>query len=403
LAKRILIYTNHFYPEQFKINEIVEWLSLEDYEIRVVTGIPNYPSGRFHNGFGFKSIFRTNYRDNVIVNRLPLIPRGSGNYFMLSLNFISYFLSALIFTIYLLFKKRYDFIFVHHTSPFLIAIHPILYSFFYKKTKNYLWDLDIWPESLQAIGILKSSFLETIILKSINYIYSYYDKIMISSNELKNIIKERYDGEIIYFPNWAEECIEKNIYYEDLNIDLPIDKFMVMYTGNIGEAQNFNDLINTIKELKNEKLLWIFLGGGRYKKEFQSNLKKNNLSKLCIFKNQVRVDEVPSYAKYANFMFLSLKKNSVFEKTIPAKLQTYLALKKPVIGVLQGAGAKIIKHSKCGIVEEDGDYINLAHKIRKLLKLSNEEIKLMGENGRKFYENNFSQAIRKDQLLNLFR
>ena len=152
-----------------------------------------------------------------------------------------------------------------------------------------------------------------------------------------------------------------------------------------------------------QKLLWIFLGGGRYKEEFQSNLKKNNLSKLCIFKNQVRVDEVPSYAKYANFMFLSLKKNSVFEKTIPAKLQTYLALKKPVIGVLQGAGAKIIKHSKCGIVEEDGDYINLAHKIRKLLKLSNEEIKLMGENGRKFYENNFSQAIRKDQLLNLFR
>ena len=92
MAKRILIYTNHFYPEQFKINEIVDWLSEEGHTVRVITGIPNYPSGKYYKGYGLQSIFKTNYKENVVVNRLPLIPRGNGNYFMLVLNYLSYFI-----------------------------------------------------------------------------------------------------------------------------------------------------------------------------------------------------------------------------------------------------------------------------------------------------------------------
>ena len=91
MAKRILIYTNHFYPEQFKINEIVDWISDNGYQVRVVTGIPNYPSGKFFKGYGFGSFINSKYSKNVIVNRLPLIPRGSGNFFLLSINYISYF------------------------------------------------------------------------------------------------------------------------------------------------------------------------------------------------------------------------------------------------------------------------------------------------------------------------
>ena len=86
MAKRILIYTNHFFPEQFKINEIVDWLSSENYEIRVVTGLPNYPSGKFYRGYGLHSISNTEYSKKVIVNRLPLIPRGRGSYLLLILN-----------------------------------------------------------------------------------------------------------------------------------------------------------------------------------------------------------------------------------------------------------------------------------------------------------------------------
>ena len=108
MAKRILIYTNHFSPEQFKINEIVDWISNEDYEIRIVTGIPNYPSGKIYKGYGFYSISKLECDGQLIVNRLPLIPRGNGSNFMLVLNYLSYFFSALIFTMYLIFKKKYE-------------------------------------------------------------------------------------------------------------------------------------------------------------------------------------------------------------------------------------------------------------------------------------------------------
>ena len=153
MAKRILIYTNHFYPEQFKINEIVEWLSIRESHIRIITGLPNYPSGKIIKEYS--NIFK----DNVIINRLFLVPRGSGSNLMLIINYLSYFISCFFFTIYIaLFKKKYDVVFVHHTSPIFIAFHPVVYSFF-KKTKKILWDLDIWPESLQAVGVVKSSFI----------------------------------------------------------------------------------------------------------------------------------------------------------------------------------------------------------------------------------------------------
>ena len=156
MAKRILVYTNQFYPEQFKINEIVDWLSTKNNHIRVITGIPNYPKGNFYDGYGLFSNLNTNYKKNVIVNRMPLIPRGNGNFFLRSLNYITYFTSTFFFTLYLIiFKPKYDVIFVHHTSPILIAIHPIVYGLFYK-TKRYLWDLDLWPDTLKAMGVIKS-------------------------------------------------------------------------------------------------------------------------------------------------------------------------------------------------------------------------------------------------------
>ena len=248
MAKRILIYTNHFYPEQFKINEIVDWLSKEGHTIRVITGIPNYPLGKYYKGYGLHSFYGKSYRENVIVNRLPLIPRGNGNYIMLVLNYLSYFISTFVFTIYLLFKKKYDYIFVHHTSPILIAVHPIIYSFFHKKTTKYLWDLDIWPETLEAMNIVKSKIILSLISKVVKIIYSFYDKILIASEGLVDIIEKKYKGEVIYFPNWAEDDIEKNINDKEIQINLPKNKFIIMYTGNIGEAQNFKDLIETIKQ-----------------------------------------------------------------------------------------------------------------------------------------------------------
>ena len=106
MAKRILIYTNHYFPEQFKINDVVDWLKGDDFKIRVVTGMPNYPSGVIYSGYGIFSKKSNEIKDNLIINRLPLIPRGSGSKLFIVINYLSYFISTLVFTFYLIFLKK---------------------------------------------------------------------------------------------------------------------------------------------------------------------------------------------------------------------------------------------------------------------------------------------------------
>ena len=403
MAKRILIYTNHFYPEQFKINEIVEWISTENFSVRVVTCIPNYPQGKFYKGFGFKSIRSSFFKDNVKVNRLPLIPRGNGNYFVRALNYISYFISTFFFTIYLLiFKKKYDYVFVHHTSPILIAVNPILYKLFFR-SKLIIWDLDLWPDTLKSLGLIKSRFSFLLIEKLVRTIYSFYDKILIGSKGFEKIIEKRFKKEIIYFPNWAEKTIEKNLVDININNNLPKDNFIITYAGNIGLAQGFDIIVKLIHELRKEKIHWVFIGEGSYKATFLKNLDFSNRINKCSFVDQVDIDKIPTYASFSNALLVSLIKNSIFEKTVPAKLQSYMAMKKPVIGLISGEGADIINKSNSGICSNTSNYKELKLKIQKFIRLDKSELDKIGRNGYQYYHEHFSSSKRRSQLLRLFK
>ena len=394
MAKRILIYTNHFYPEQFKINEIVEWLSNEDSHIRIITGLPNYPSGNIMSGY--IDIFK----DNITINRLFLIPRGSGSNLMLIINYISYFISCFFFTIYIsLFKKKYDVVFVHHTSPILIAFHPIIYSLF-NKSKKILWDLDIWPETLQAVGLVKSNYIISSLEITVKWIYSKYDTILISSKSLCNIVKERFNGKIIYFPNWADKVIEDNKIDKNYSFAINTRKFNIVYTGNIGKSQNFKSLLKTIENVQ-ENVHWTFVGDGRYKSEFKNLIKSKNLNSKVSFIEQVNNDLIPSIVSKADSLFLSLKRDPIFSKTVPAKLQTYMALGKPIIGLLNGEAAKLIIDSDSGIVEENYNYEELAKKINNFACTDNLEKIKKGENAKNYYLKNFSSIIRKNEILKI--
>ena len=399
MAKRILVYTNHFYPEQFKINDVVDWLGSSKNEIRVVTCIPNYPSGKFYKNYSLLNSFMGN---NITINRLPLIPRGNGSSFMLLLNYLSYFLSCILFTLYLgIFVKKYDVVLVHHTSPFLIALNPIIYRIF-KKTKCFLWDLDIWPETLEAVNIIKSKYIIDFIRKIVIFTYSFYDKILISSIGLKSLIQTRFKNHIEYFPNWANKEIEEISEDYKIELNIPKDKFVIMYTGNIGQSQNFDLLIETIKYFNPKKnVFWVFVGDGRFKNTFVKKLTSERLLQNCMFTGYVDSKKIPAYSKHADAMYLSLSDNNIFNNTLPAKLQTYLALSKPIVAVLKGEGKKIILESNSGIVESNNDYLSLSIKIENLIKLPQKELNQLGINGKKYYDKIFSSKKRKNQIINL--
>ena len=396
MEKRILVYTNHYYPENFKINDVVRWIKDDNHHIRVITQIPNYPNGDFYKGYGV--FLKSNQRhEKQIINRLPVIPRGSGTKLLLILNYISYFISSFFFTVYLLiFVKKYDYIIVHHTSPPLLSIHPILYGLFYK-TKKIYWELDVWPETLQALGIIKSNFILGQIKKIMIKIYSCYDLILIGSNQYKEIIKQRYNGQIQYFPNWADQTIEEKSDNKIVGINVPKDHKIIMYTGNIGYAQNFDQIIKLCFKTINEKIYWVFIGDGRFKFKLSQILDNNPKLKIKLI-DSVKVDLIKSYIHTSDFTLLSLSSKGIFNKTVPAKLQTYMCLSKPVIGFVSGEAKEIISNANCGIVIDSFKIDESVEKIIELVNFEKSKIKRLGENGRRYYDKYFNSKFRQNQL-----
>ena len=400
MAKRILIYTNHYYPENFKINDVVQWLTDEKYIVRVITGNPNYPKGKLFKGYNkFGSVF---VKENLKIVRLPLIPRGKGKKINLILNYLSYFVSAFFYTIFLiLFKKKYELILVHHTSPFFIAVHPLFYKFF-RRSKIFLWDLDLWPQSLNALNILLNKNILKLLEFIIKQVYRYYDNILISSKSFIKIVENRVErSKVIYFPNWADLTVEKSLKEKIKNNIFSKEKVNLLYAGNIGEAQDFNTLINACKKIDYDKIKFIILGDGRFKEEFIESVNINNLNKYFVFLKSVSNNEVFKYLNSADFLYLSLNDSELFKMTVPAKLQTYMAIGKPVIANINGEGANLIHDSKCGFVTDSGNSVGLIKIFDQILKLQKNEILKIGLNGKSFYQKNFKSDLRKIELLKI--
>jgi glycosyltransferase involved in cell wall biosynthesis len=399
MEKRVLVYTNHYYPEHFKINEVVAWLNESGFIVHVVTCWPNYPLGKIYKGYGpFKKSYER--KGNLTIRRLPNISRGNASKFRLVINYLSYFLSCLIYTFFLiLFKKKYQKILVHHTSPFFIAISAMIYKKI-RGSKAILWDLDLWPQTLEAVGIIKSDFWLKIIEKWVKNIYKNFETVLIGSNSFKKIALERVPHKnVFYFPNWAEKEIEENIPRMEIKVDFDPKLLKIMYTGNLGVAQDLGTLCKVIKQNTNKKIQWIFIGEGRFKAKMTQQLIHEIEQGKVVFIPQQKLENLPSWIDHADFLYLSLNDSKLFTQTVPAKLQGYMAMGKPVLAMLSGEGASIIANAGCGFFSSPGDVSALNKLVNKALKTSIEDRKNLGKKGKIFYKNNFSSKIRKKQLL----
>ncbi|MDC0378161.1 glycosyltransferase family 4 protein [Flavobacteriaceae bacterium] len=405
---RILIVTNYFFPEEFKINDLAFDLVSKGYKIEVVTGIPNYPKGKFFRGYGFFRKNIENYNGLKII-RLPLISRGSGSKLRLILNYISFFVSLFFYSIYLAFFKKFDVILVHHVSPIFLGIPAVII----KKVqgiKMIFWNLDLWPEAVSHY--LKSNWfnkLVTYLLNLIvNFIYENTDKLLISSKSFKLHATSRgYKKEnIVYFPNWAEDIyITKNISLLNTPISkFPKNAFKIMFAGNIGEGQDMNSVFKAIEYTSkiDKDIFWIFLGDGRMKSSFEKKIKVNKLEKFVKFLGRQPLNHMPAFFKNADAMLLPLLDGDVYNKTVPAKLQAYMASKKPVLGMLNGEGASVISKSKCGLVANSGNYIDLCNNILKLKNDTN-SLEKFSLNSVNYYNLHYSKNNALKKVITIFK
>jgi len=405
-GKRVLIFTNHFYPESFKVNDVAFDLAKNNFEVTVLTAIPDYPQGKFYKGYGFFKR-RKEIINGVKVIRIPLIPRGKDNLFLLSLNYSSYALFLIIWSFFISLFNRFDLILVHHTSPIFLGIPAVLVKRM-QKIKMFFWNLDLWPESVSETTGFNNVLIMKMLNKIVRFIYRHSDKILISSKAFRQSIIEKGADEkkIIYFPNWAEDIFLKNDFAQIDLTKYKIDEnsLKIMFAGNIGAAQDMESIMKAIEiTSKNNSLIsWIFIGEGRKTDWMKERVRELHLENCVFFLGQFPMDQMPSFFNLADVMLVTLKDKKIFSYTAPAKIQAYMASSKPILAMINGEGANIINEAKCGIVCNAGDYESLAMNVLKFAETNEQGRIEMGRNGYNYYNRFFSKQKAIDSLINLF-
>lgn len=388
---KILVVTQYFWPENFKINDLCDGLVERGHEVTVYTGLPNYPEGQFFKGYSLSGPYNE-IHGKIKIIRSPLIPRGKNKSLRLALNYFSFFFMASILAPFLV-RGKFDKIFVYEPSPITVII-PAIFLKYLKRAPIFFWVTDLWPESLEATGVVKNKTTLRFVAMLVRVLYKFSDKILVTSQGFIPRVKAlgAKDSQIIYFPQWAEELFSKTLDPHFKDPMIPESGFKIMFAGNIGSSQDFETIVKAatlLKEYKN--IYFLILGDGLMKKSSEEEVKRHGLEANFIFLGRKPLDSMPEYYSKADVMLMSLTNTDLFSITLPSKLQTYLASRKPILASMNGEGAEIIRNAKAGMTCNAGDPQRLADTVLAMSKLTPVELQVMSDNALICYKTEFER------------
>lgn len=381
---KILVVCQYYYPEPFRVNDICEEMVKRGHEVTVVTGEPNYPEGQIYKGYEDHQ-----KSDEVIngvkVHRCPIIPRKTGTLYRL-LNYFSYPHEA---KKYIKKLNGFDVIFVNQLSPVMMAEPAIAYK---KKhgTPVVMYCLDLWPESLVAGGVSRGSAIYKVFHGISKKIYRSVDRIFVTSRMFRGYLEEQFgveDETIEYLPQYAEGLFEKLPYKESgETVDL-------VFAGNIGAVQSVETIVKAAEKLQDQPVHFHIVGSGTDLERLQELAKELRNVK---FYGRRPLEEMPEFYAKADAMLVTLQADPVLSLTLPGKVQSYMAVGKPIIGAIDGETAEVIRAAQCGYCGKAEDVDEL---VKNVCRFMDDEYKeQLGQNARDFYEKYFARQNYMDKL-----
>ena len=365
----------------------------------MLTGKPNYPSGRFYDGYGFFRNRREFHR-GVEVIRAPLIPRGRAGSFRLAMNYFSFAFFASLFAVTSC-RQKYDIIFVYAPSPITVAL-PGLVLRWLRGVPVMLWVQDLWPESVSATGAVRSAWLLRLIERMVKFIYRRSDRILVQSEAFRlpiqdlGVSRER----ITYLPNSAEALYKPVVLPQDAEERALVPPgFRIMYAGNIGAAQSFETILTAAERLKSyPDIHWVVLGDGRAVQWVLAQISARGLSGCVHLLGRYPMEAMPRYFSLADVMLVTLRDEPIFELTIPGRVQSYLACGRPIIAGLNGEGARVVREAGAGLTAAAEDADALADAALMMYKKPKQERDAMGARGREYFLAHFESSMLMDRL-----
>ena len=397
--KKILIVSQYFYPENFRVNDIASQLFQRGFDVTVLTGIPNYPSGKFFKGF---SIFKTKKEilyQGVKVIRLPILARGK-NKVGLALNYLSFWFLGSLFSLFT--SKKFDLVFTYGISPILQGSIANIYAKRFK-IKSFLYLMDFWPYSIEAVDGIRNNHILKYLGKITKSIYLRSDKILISSQGFESdLVNFGVDSsKIIYWPQYHED------FYKPLQPDysrtpeLNPNRFNITFTGNLGYAQGLDSFIEFIKEYKDQLTnigsMFNFIGDGRAKIELKEQVLHYHLENLVNFIDSIKSERISQYLANSKIALLIIKDNEFMNKVLPAKVSTYVGCKIPILAIAINPLAEFIQKHQFGISSHSYDRAMIMKTVEEMIQ----NYDILKEK-MKFSEDPFMQNRLMNELINLF-
>ena len=398
---KILLLTQWFDPEPtFKGLAFAKELKRQGHEVQVLTGFPNYPGGKIYDGYKLRLCQRDEI-EGISILRVALYPNHDSSALKRILNYISFAFMAMLFGIFA--TKKADVIYAYH-PPLTVGIAAIFIKFF--RRTPIVYDIqDMWPDTLKATGMLNNNKILNIIGSLCKLVYRYVDHIVVLCPGFKKKLIERTVPEekisIIY--NWCDEqgltqAQPAKVEYQQLMQN----KFNIVFAGNMGKAQALDSILDVAKKIQNiQDIQFVFVGGGTETERLKQRLTTENISNT-VFIPRMPMAEVGGILKLSNLLLVHLKKDPLFEITVPSKTQAYMAMGKPVLMAVAGDAADLIQRAECGCVATSEDVESIQQAILRIYHLSASEQLQMGLNARNYYLQKLSLEIGVRQFVEVF-
>lgn len=388
---KVLVVCQHYAPEPFRITEICEDLAARGHQVVAVVGLPNYPSGIIPKEY--KWFRRRRERlGGVEVRRCFEIGRKNTK-LGLAVNYISYMVSACWKVVWL--KRDYDVIYAYSTSPVLMSL-PAAFLRCFTRKKLVIYVLDIWPACLAAMGVYEGSPLYALMKRVSRWVYGKADHLLVSSKRFRGYLATVH-GIPVPEENYLAQFADSH--FDSLPQVPPSRELNLVFAGNIGRVQGVQTLLQAAALLREENIRWHFLGDGSEYENCVAMQKELGLEEKVAFYGRRPLGDMPAFYAMADAMLVSMRDDISVNDTLPGKVQSYMAVGKPVLGSIAGETPEIIREAACGLCAPPEDPQAFAQVVREFM--ASPLKKQMGENAKAYSQLHFSKKRHMDVLESL--
>ncbi len=424
MPKRLLIVTQHFWPENFRINDMVDGFLADGIVVDILCGLPNYPHGEWFDGYTAHGPFAEDYH-GANVYRCREIARKGNTSLRIFLNYISFPLTAAC-SLHRL-AGGYDAVLCYNTSPVLMSFPAILAARkFNAPLTNYV--LDIWPENLYSVLDIQNTVLRKIASAVSDWHYRRADRLIAMSEGLAERLRARVGTvnakscrerikQYAVIPQYCEDFYDSRAVQGDApctgdHTGSPLQNgdttqnaahdsvFNIQFAGNFSPAQSLDTAIAAmaIVNAHTPAIHLHLIGDGMSRSALQTEVQQRNLTHCVHFHNSVSASEIPALAAQADALLIPLANTADLGLTVPAKFASCMAAGKPLLISLDGEGARVAHESGGALISPASNAEALAQNMRTLAALPAAQRAQMGTAAHQYYKTHFDRSTLLKQI-----